>query len=105
MLLHLTQGGWFDVHLLYIFMISLANNMDNIGVRIAYSILGIKIRLWMNLWISVITFIISFFAAHCGKVIAGFFGKQASSEISAIILVTIGLWIMLSPYFRYRLIN
>jgi putative sporulation protein YtaF len=83
-------------------MISMANNIDNIGVRLAYSILGIKIRISINLWISVITFVISFFAAYCGGIISCLVSMQAASEISAIILVTIGLWIMLSPYFKKK---
>lgn len=84
------------MHYFYIFMISLANNLDNIGVRIAYSVLGIKIRFITNLWISCITFIFSFGAAYCGKIVSGLLNAEIASIISALILITIGSGIILS---------
>ncbi|MFU0782376.1 MAG: sporulation membrane protein YtaF [Thermoanaerobacterium thermosaccharolyticum] len=88
------------MHFLYALFIALANNVDNISVRIAYSIRGIKITLIKNLWISLITFLISSIAAISGNLISGIFSKQLSSILSMILLVSIGLWIMLEPYFK-----
>lgn len=88
------------MHYIYTLFIALANNLDNIGVRIAYSIRGIKISTSKNLWISVITFIISSLAAFSGKIISNILNKQVSSIISMILLVAIGLWIILEPYFK-----
>lgn len=82
------------MQLLYTFFIALSNNLDNISVRIAYSIRGIKISIQKNLWISAITFIISSFAAYSGKMLSGIFSKSISSCISMIILIVIGLVIM-----------
>jgi putative sporulation protein YtaF len=87
-------------HLFYILLISLANNLDNIGVRIAYSIRGIKISIPINLWISIITFIISGFAAYSGTLITGFLSKQLSSVVSMSLLSGIGLWIIAEPYMK-----
>lgn len=88
------------MHFLYALFIALANNVDNISVRIAYSIRGIKITLIKNLWISLITFLISSIAAISGNLISGIFSKQLSSILSMILLTSIGLWIMLEPYFK-----
>jgi len=44
---------------------------DNIGAGIAYGIRGIRISTLINLWISVITFVIPFFAAFSGRIISG----------------------------------
>lgn len=74
--------------------------MDNIGARIAYSIRGIKITTAINLWISVITFIISTFAAMSGTFMTGFFSKHLSSVISMVLLSAIGLWMIVDPYLR-----
>jgi len=87
-------------HLLYILIISLANNLDNIGVRIAYSIRGIKISIPINVWISIITFIISGFAAYSGTLVTGFLSKQLASVLSMALLSGIGLWIMVEPYMK-----
>jgi len=87
-------------HLVYILLISLANNLDNIGVRIAYSIRGIKISIPINMWIAVITFIISGFAAYSGTLITGLLSKQLASIISMVLLSGIGLWIIAEPYMK-----
>ena len=87
-------------HFFFAFLIALTNNFDNIGARIAYSIRGIKISTVINLWISVITFVISFSAAFSGRVISGTLGKQFSSILAMVILAAIGSWMILEPYVR-----
>jgi putative sporulation protein YtaF len=87
-------------HFIYIFFIALTNNFDNIGVRIAYSIRGIRISTLINLWISVITFIISFSAALSGTIISGFISKELSSVIAMLLLTAVGLWMILEPHFK-----
>ena len=74
-------------HILLGFFIALTNNFDNIGARIAYSIRGISISTPINLWISVITFVISYFAAFSGKAVSGSLGTRVSSIIAMVILV------------------
>jgi len=78
-------------HFLCIFFIALTNNFDNIGVRIACSIRGIRISTLINLWISVITFVISFFAAFSGTLISGLISRELSSLIAMLLLSAIGL--------------
>ncbi|MDA8086514.1 MAG: sporulation membrane protein YtaF [Nitrospiraceae bacterium] len=85
---------------LYTFFIALTNNFDNIGARIAYSVRGVRISLLINLWISVITFVISFFAAFAGKTISGLIARQITSLIAMLILTVIGSWIILEPYIK-----
>lgn len=89
-------------NLLYTFFIAFTNNLDNIGVRIAYSIRGIRIATLINVWISVITFVISFFAAYSGKIISSFLSKPLSSVIAMFLLTAIGLWMILEPYIRRK---
>lgn len=88
------------MHFLYTIFIALANNLDNISVRIAYSIRGIKISIMKNLWISLITFIISTIAALSGSIISNFLSRRITSLLSMLLLTAIGLWIMLEPYFK-----
>lgn len=88
------------MHLLYTFFIALANNIDNIGVRIAYSIRGIKINTLKNLWISLITFVFSSFSALAGAGISGIFNRKLSSVISMALLCMIGIWIILGQYIK-----
>jgi putative sporulation protein YtaF len=88
--------------LLYTIFIALANNVDNIGARIAYSIRGIKITTVINLWISVITFVISALAAFSGTAMSDLFSKRLSSVVSMVLLTAIGVWMIVDPYIRRR---
>lgn len=88
------------MHSMYTLFIALANNVDNISVRIAYSIRGLKISAMKNLWISVITFFISGCAAYSGTMAAKIFNPRLTPIISMVLLVGIGLWIILEPYLK-----
>ncbi|MEG6565680.1 sporulation membrane protein YtaF [Thermoanaerobacterium saccharolyticum] len=88
------------MHFIYSLFIALANNVDNISVRIAYSVRGIKITAVKNLWISLITFLISSIAAMSGNIISGVLSKHISSILSMILFISIGLWIAIEPYFK-----
>lgn len=87
-------------NLLLAFFIALTNNFDNIGARIAYSMRGISISTPVNLWISVITFIISYVAAFSGKAVAGSLGTRVSSIVAMVILTAIGSWMILEPWIK-----
>lgn len=82
----------------YTIIIALANNFDNVGVRIAYSIKGIRVSTLINIWISIITFFISFGAAYSGTKLAIVFSKQIAAMISMCILGLIGIWMICEPY-------
>lgn len=82
------------MHFFYTILIALANNLDNISVRIAYSVSGIKISAVKNLWISAITFLIATLAALAGSRISSFFDSRISSVISMLLLAGIGVWII-----------
>jgi putative sporulation protein YtaF len=88
------------LHFFHIFFIALANNLDNVGVRVAYSIQGIRISTLLNIWISVITFVISFSAAYSGTIVAGFLTRRLCSFIAMAILSTIGLWLITMPWIK-----
>ena len=87
-------------HVFYTFLIALTNNVDNVAARIAYSIRGIRISIPINIWISVITFIISGFAAYSGTMISGILSKRVSSFIGMALLSAIGLWMILEQYVK-----
>lgn len=90
------------MHFIYTLLIALVNNLDNIGVRIAYSIRGIKIPHLKNLWISIITFIISSTAAFSGKLISIIVTQKVASLLSMIILTIVGICIVLEPHMKAR---
>lgn len=82
--------------------IALANNVDNLGVRIAYSIRGIKISVAINLWIAVITFVISSAAALLGSAAAEFLGTTVAPVTAMVLLVALGIWMLIEPWRERR---
>lgn len=90
------------MHFVYVFLIALANNIDNIGVRITYSIRGIRIDTLKNLWISIITFFISMLSAASGTFILSILNKRICSILSMVMLITMGLWIILQHFLKRR---
>lgn len=87
-------NGWRAHHLLYAIAIASANNVDNLGARIAYSIQGTRVDTAINLWISAITFVISAFAAFSGTAAIAAFGTNVAPFIATGMLVTLGLWMI-----------
>jgi putative sporulation protein YtaF len=91
------------IHRLWdVFAIAIANNVDNLGARIAYSIRGIKISVPINLWITVITFVISAGAALLGSVTAEFLGTAIAPVTAMVVLVALGLWMLTEPWRERR---
>jgi putative sporulation protein YtaF len=88
------------LHFLHVFIIALTNNLDNVGVRIAYSIRGIKIVTAVNVWISAITFLISCMAAYSGSAILAHIGKQSASILTLILLSGIGSYMIYQQYLK-----
>jgi putative sporulation protein YtaF len=86
------------MNLVYTFLIALANNIDNIGVRLAYSIKGIKISTLNNLWISIITFFISTISAYSGASLSSILGRKFASYFSMIILSIIGALLIVDAF-------
>lgn len=86
------------MNLIYTFLIALANNIDNIGVRLAYSIKGIKISTKNNLWISIITFFISTLSAFSGAFFSSILGRKFTSYISMTILFIIGILLIIDAF-------
>ena len=84
------RDDWYMQNFVYAFLIALANNVDNLGARIAYSIQGTKVSTLINLWISIITFAISFGAAYFGEEVTGSFGAGAASIVATALLVGLG---------------
>ncbi len=89
------DSEWRVQEFLYAFLIALTNNVDNLGARIAYSIQGTRVSTPINLWISIITFVISFAAAFSGAAAIGSLGTEAASVIAMGFLVAIGSWMVL----------
>ena len=75
--------------------LSLINNIDNIGVQIAYRTKGIKVPLSKNIWISAITFIITFSSTALGQLLGQFIPVIICKIIGTGTLCLMGLFMLL----------
>lgn len=80
---------------LVILGISVANNLDSVGVGIAYGVARIRIHVLANVWISIIAYVITLAAVLFGTTISHFLPGRVAGGLSATILCAIGIGIML----------
>lgn len=78
------------MQLIYLFTISFLNSIDNIGVGVAYSVAGIKVKLSKNILMAFLAFIVSFLASFSGQFISYFLSDNECSIISMLLLVLMG---------------
>ena len=88
--------------LLYLFTIAFLNSIDNIGVGVIYSMAGIKVRLFKNLLLALLAFLVSFVASISGQVLSGFLSEETCSIISMLILVLMGGNMIYSCFFKKK---
>ncbi len=81
-------------HLLSAVVIALANNVDNLAARLAYSVQGTMVDITINAWISLLTFLISTLAAYSGEAVAASLGNSSASILAMSMLVILGLWMI-----------
>lgn len=96
------RKGAVRMEILYALFIALASNLDTIGVRIAYTVQGIKVSHGINLWMALIGFTVSALASRSGTVLAALLPGKSARLVSMVLLVLIGLWMMLEPYLPKR---
>lgn len=75
--------------------IALGNNLDNAGVGIAYGIARIRLPFLSNLWIAIITFLITGSAVIFGIKVSTLLSPPAAKLLSAVVLCGLGLWLLL----------
>lgn len=88
------------MHLLSIILLSISANLDNFTIGMAYGIKGVKIRLWNNFIIAIVSCIGTFLSMSAGKVFTGWISPEAGNRIGSCILILMGLWVMLSSFQR-----
>lgn len=95
LVLSAANDQWTMHHVLSAVVIALANNVDNLGARLAYSVQGTKVSGAINAWISVITLFISAAAAYFGRSIIALIGNELASIVAMALLSALGLWMIL----------
>ncbi len=79
-------------HLLSSLLLSLASNVDNFAVGIAYGVKRLKISLLSNLLIALISGLGTLLSMSVGDVISSYLPNPVANALGSIVLVVIGLW-------------
>ncbi|MGE5673693.1 MAG: sporulation membrane protein YtaF [Mycobacterium leprae] len=80
----------------HLILIGLTASLDNLAVGIAYGIRRIKVPVLSNLAMAGIAFLFTAFSAWVGDFTARFFPREIANAIGAALLISVGLWIMLT---------
>lgn len=80
------------MHILSSIIFAFTANIDNFTVGISYGLKKIKIDIYSNLIIGLITGVGTFFSMSLGLVFKNYIGGSISTVIGGIILITIGLY-------------
>lgn len=78
-------------------LISIAANLDNLGVGIAYGIQKIRISYIANFIIAAISLAAAWLSGEIGEAISVYLSPEATSIIGAILLLGVGIWIFTQP--------
>lgn len=78
-------------------LISIAANLDNLGVGIAYGIQKIRISYIANFIIAAISLAAAWLSGEIGEAISVYLSPEATSIIGAILLLGVGVWIFTQP--------
>ena len=81
--------------LFHLVILSLAANLDNLGVGVAYGVRRIKVPALSNLIIAGIAFLLGIISVLIGKSIARFFNDAVANNIGAALLIGVAIWVML----------
>lgn len=86
------------MHIISTFLFSVSANIDNFTVAVAYGIKKIKIGIFSNLLIALISGIGTFLSMSVGLLINKFLSSNISNITGSIILIVIGLWFVFDYY-------
>jgi putative sporulation protein YtaF len=75
--------------------IALANNLDNLGVGIAFGVARIRLGPLINLWIATLTFVMTGVAVLFGDRLGSLVALPLAHALSAAILCGMGAWMLL----------
>jgi len=81
-------------HLYLILLISLASNLDNLGVGLAYGVRRIRIPLLPNLLIAGCGMLATYLTVWAGGMVARFLPVHLANVIGAVMIIGVGLWVM-----------
>jgi putative sporulation protein YtaF len=85
-------------HFAEIILIGIASNLDNAGVGIAYGVRGIRISKSANVMIAAISFLMTLLSGVAGAWISMYISTFASHLIGAIVIVSVGIYVLYQPF-------
>lgn len=88
------------VHILSSFLFGISANIDNFTVGIAYGIKKIRIGIFSNLLIAIISAVGTFLSMSIGTIIVKFISPNIANILGSVILILIGLWFIIDFFIK-----
>lgn len=90
------------MRIIYLFIIAILNSIDNMGIGIAYSMAGVKVKLSKNILIAFLAFAVSYLASLSGQFLSHFLSDRACSILSMLLLVLMGAKMIYSSFSKTK---
>lgn len=83
-----------------ILLISVAANIDNLGISVSYGLKSNRIPLLPNLLIAIISMICAFVSVTAGSLLSTYFSQSLGNLIGGSLIISLGVWLVVtSPAF------
>ncbi|MFJ7732037.1 manganese efflux pump [Lysinibacillus sp. NPDC097231] len=90
------------MHWISIILIGIAANLDNLGIGLAYGVKRVRIPILSNAAIALMSMIVTYVAVTAGGTIVEFISPKAANLVGSLLLITIGLWTLVSNRFSQQ---
>ena len=88
------------MHWITIIFIGIAANLDNLGIALAYGVKQMKISIYPNLIIAIISMIVTYIAVVAGSTIIDYISPHKANILGSLLLCGVGVWTLSSNKFR-----
>lgn len=87
---------------IFLMFVAVINSFDNMGVRVAYSIGGIRINLFKNILISFMAFAVAFMGSFSASILSRLISEHLASIISMSLFIIMGINLLYNGYRKKR---
>ncbi|WP_210468359.1 manganese efflux pump [Sporosarcina sp. 6E9] len=81
---------------LTILLISIAANIDNLGISVSYGLKANRIPFTTNIIIAIISAICTFISITAGQLLSNYLSNSTANFVGGFLIVCLGLWIIIT---------
>ncbi|UUZ80795.1 manganese efflux pump [Paenibacillus sp. P26] len=88
------------MHLLSVFAIGIASNIDNLGIGMSYGMRSTRVPFFSNLLIALLSVIATFLSMTAGDLVSHTLQSPVANAAGGVMIIVLGLWSIRPGAFR-----